>query len=43
MQSTINDSVTQYYFSGNKYSNGPMLFNVEQYGPGYQLGLTVDF
>ncbi|MFC6981077.1 TonB-dependent receptor [Microbulbifer taiwanensis] len=39
----ITDSVDQYYFSGNRDSGGPILFNVEQYGPGYQLGLTVDF
>ncbi|WP_193166174.1 TonB-dependent receptor [Microbulbifer hainanensis] len=39
----VSDSVEQYYFTGNQYSGGRMLFDVEQYGPGYQLGLTVDF
>ncbi|WGL15783.1 TonB-dependent receptor [Microbulbifer bruguierae] len=39
----ITDSVDQYYFAGNADSGGRMLFDVEQYGPGYQLGLTVDF
>lgn len=39
----ITDSVGQYYFVGNEASGGRMLFDVEQYGPGYQLGLTVDF
>ncbi|MGL6161869.1 TonB-dependent receptor [Microbulbifer sp.] len=39
----ITDSVDQYYFAGNADSGGPILFNVEQYGPGYQLGLTMDF
>ncbi|MBB3063461.1 TonB-dependent receptor [Microbulbifer rhizosphaerae] len=39
----ITDSVDQYYFAGNSDSGGPILFNVEQYGPGYQLGLTMDF
>ncbi|SHF71419.1 TonB-dependent receptor [Microbulbifer donghaiensis] len=39
----VTDSVGQYYFVGNQYSGGRMLFDVEQYGPGYQLGLTVDF
>ncbi|WP_323845706.1 TonB-dependent receptor [Microbulbifer magnicolonia] len=39
----ITDSVGQYYFVGNGYSGGRMLFDVEQYGPGYQLGLSVDF
>lgn len=39
----ITDSVDQYYYAGNADSGGPILFNVEQYGPGYQLGLTMDF
>ena len=39
----ITDSVGQYYFVGNESSGGRMLFDVEQYGPGYQLGVTVDF
>ncbi|WP_308363993.1 MULTISPECIES: TonB-dependent receptor [unclassified Microbulbifer] len=39
----LTDSVDQYYFTGNQYSGGRMLFDVEQYGPGYQLGLTMDF
>jgi len=39
----ITDSVDQYYFEGNQYSGGRILFDVEQYGPGYQLGLTMDF
>ncbi|MFD1217114.1 TonB-dependent receptor [Microbulbifer celer] len=39
----ITDSVDQQYFSGNSDSGGHILYNVEGYGPGYQLGLTVDF
>lgn len=39
----ITDSVDEYFFVGNADSGGAMLFDVEQYGPGYQLGLTVDF
>ncbi|WP_346838682.1 TonB-dependent receptor [Microbulbifer sp. SAOS-129_SWC] len=39
----ITDSVEQYYFKGNQYSGGRMLFDVEQYGRGLQLGLTMDF
>jgi TonB-dependent receptor len=39
----ITDSVDQYYYAGNADSGGAMLFDVQQYGPGYQLGLTMDF
>ncbi|MCW8126846.1 TonB-dependent receptor [Microbulbifer halophilus] len=39
----ITDSVDEYFFAGNEDSGGAMLFDVEQYGPGYQLGLTMDF
>lgn len=39
----ITDSVDEYFFVGNADSGGAMLFDVEQYGPGYQLGFTMDF
>ena len=39
----ITDSVDQYYFAGNNDAGGRILYNVEQYGPAYQLGMTVDF
>ncbi|QKX17006.1 TonB-dependent receptor [Microbulbifer sp. YPW1] len=39
----LSDNVDQQYFSGNADSGGRILYNVEAYGPAYQLGLTVDF
>ncbi|WP_160151552.1 TonB-dependent receptor [Microbulbifer sp. ALW1] len=39
----LSDNVDQQFFSGNADSGGHILYNVEAYGPSYQLGLTVDF
>ncbi|MDN3637564.1 TonB-dependent receptor [Simiduia curdlanivorans] len=32
-----------YYFEGDPDAGGKMLFNVEQYGRGYQVGVNLDF
>ncbi|AFU99233.1 TonB-dependent receptor [Simiduia agarivorans] len=39
----LTDNVDRYYYEGNADSGGTMLFNVEQYGRGFQMGVNLDF